>query len=231
MSQRLLAVGDIHGAVRTFRRLLFDVVELRRSDRLYLLGDYIGRGSDSRGVIDTILALQSDGFDIRPVRGNHDHHLVLAARSGVFEDLLDLLDMEGTTTLKSYGVKHPQEIPEQHLQFLERLPFYRVTDKFVFVHAGINCTLGDPLSTQGEEQMLWDRSGVVDVSKLENRRVVSGHTTRTLDQIRRSLAENHIRIDNGIYLSGVPGKGHLVAVDLGSKQLFVQENIDDRDFD
>jgi len=44
------AIGDIHGGSKTFLALL-DSPSLKHTDRLYLLGDYIDRGNDSkRGV-------------------------------------------------------------------------------------------------------------------------------------------------------------------------------------
>ena len=75
--------------------------------------------------------------------------------------------------------------------------------------------------------MLWDRSGIIDIGKLDARRVVSGHTTRKLEDIKKSLTKNHLRIDNGVYLVGFPGKGNLVCVDLGNGDLFVQPNNDE----
>ncbi len=56
------AVGDIHGGSRTLRVLL-DRIQLKHNDRLYLLGDYIDRGNDSKGVLDTILQLMDGDND------------------------------------------------------------------------------------------------------------------------------------------------------------------------
>ena len=153
--------------------------------------------------------------------------MLLAIRSGVFEDLLEWLKNGGDATLKSYGVRHPQDIPEEHLQFFESLPLYRITDKFVFCHAGINTDLQDPFSALGKHHMLWDRTGVFDIGKLGGRRVVSGHSTRKLEDIKKSLKGNHLRIDNGVCLTGFPGKGNLVCVDLGNGELFIQRCIDE----
>jgi serine/threonine protein phosphatase 1 len=122
-------------------------------------------------------------------------------------------------------VDHPQDIPEDHLHFLENLPLMQVTDEFIFAHAGIN-TLDDPYSAKGRIRMLYDRSEVINIDKLGGRRVVSGHTTRKLEDIMASLNKNHLRIDNGVYLAGSPGKGNLIALDLGTNQLWVQPNID-----
>lgn len=50
------AIGDIHGGSGIFQTLL-DRLNLKQSDRLYLLGDYVDRGDDSKGVLDIILQL------------------------------------------------------------------------------------------------------------------------------------------------------------------------------
>ncbi len=68
---RKLAIGDIHGCNKTFKALL-DQINLSKDDELTLLGDYIDRGPDSKGVIDTIINLQSSGYQVRALRGNHD---------------------------------------------------------------------------------------------------------------------------------------------------------------
>ena len=57
-------IADIHGCCRTFRHLLFEVIRLKKEDTLYLLGDYIDRGPESKGVIETIMALQADEYNI-----------------------------------------------------------------------------------------------------------------------------------------------------------------------
>ncbi|MBJ6802767.1 metallophosphoesterase [Geomonas propionica] len=221
-----MAISDIHGAASTFNCLL-QQIELFPSDTLIICGDMIDRLGGSNGVIDTIIKLQNDGYDIRPIRGNHEELMLTAVQSGVFEDLLDWLENGGDQTLRSYGVSHPQLMPKEHLQFLSSLPLYCVTDHFVFVHAGINCTLDDPFSPRGRHHMLWDRSGIIDIGKLCALRVVSGHSTRKLDDIQKSLKMDHIRIDNGVYLRGVEGKGNLVCVDLDAQQMWVQPCIDE----
>lgn len=222
---RILCIGDIHGCRNTFVGLL-EMIDLKPADTLYLLGDLIDRGPDSNGVIQTILTLIGQGYDIRAIQGNHEAMLLLAVQSGVFEDLLLWLENGGEATLRSYGVDHPSDLPRDHLHYLENLPLYRIADGFVVVHAGVDCTLADPFSESGRHHMLWDRSGIVDIGKLGGRKVVSGHSTRTLDDVRKSLRKSHLRIDNGVYLKGATGKGNLLSVDLSTREMFVQPNID-----
>ena len=47
------AISDIHGCLKTFKALLTKL-DFSKQDELYLLGDYIDRGPDSKGVIDYI---------------------------------------------------------------------------------------------------------------------------------------------------------------------------------
>jgi len=67
---RLIAVGDIHGCAVEFAALL-DRLELRRSDRLVLLGDLVNRGPDSALVLD--LARSAGAVSLL---GNHELRLL-----------------------------------------------------------------------------------------------------------------------------------------------------------
>jgi len=69
------AITDIHGGNLTFQALLRKI-NLRHSDQLFLLGDYVDRGPDSMGVLETICNLIDAGYDVRPLRGNHDEMLL-----------------------------------------------------------------------------------------------------------------------------------------------------------
>jgi serine/threonine protein phosphatase 1 len=51
MNGRLIAIGDIHGCHKEFADLL-DKLDLRKDDRLILLGDLISRGPDSGKVVE-----------------------------------------------------------------------------------------------------------------------------------------------------------------------------------
>ena len=69
---RQIAVGDIHGCVKTFRLLVRDELRLTPNDHLILLGDVIDRGPDSKGVIDEIIALRDLGIRVQVLQGNHE---------------------------------------------------------------------------------------------------------------------------------------------------------------
>ena len=221
---RTIAITDIHGCSKTFRRLVFDVIHLTKHDTLYLLGDMIDRGPDSKGVIDTILELQASGYDVNMLRGNHEQMLLTYIQEPQYKNLARWLANGGDTTLASYGVSQPDDLTKL-IDYLDMLPLYRMTDSHIFVHAGLDFTLDDPLYS--EEAMLWKRGGDVDEIKLHGRVLVSGHTPLSLSEIRCSLDTLHIRLDNGCVQGGpLPEFGNLVALELESGVLHVQENIE-----
>ena len=49
-----IAIGDVHGCARTLQALLSRLA-LRPDDELIFVGDYIDRGPDAKGVVDTLL--------------------------------------------------------------------------------------------------------------------------------------------------------------------------------
>ena len=224
---RTFAIADIHGCCSTFCRLL-ERIGITRYDSLYLLGDYIDRGPDSRGVIEKIITLQHDGYQIHPLIGNHEDLLLQAAGFSDPGDPLMWLCNGGVETLHSYGVDSPRQIPEKHLLFLESLPPVAWTDTHVFVHGGLDFSLDDPVRDTSREIMLWDRDrDVIDNRTIGGRKLVTGHTIYSLEAIRESISGDLIRLDNGCFLgSGYAGEGNLVALEVGTGRLYVQKNIE-----
>jgi len=222
---RQFVIADIHGCCRTFRHLIFNRLKLTREDSLVLLGDYIDRGPDSKGVLDTIIELNKSGYTVIPILGNHEDMLLNAVDANGMDEWLD---NGGRNTLDSYGVNHPSELPVDHLEFMRNLPEVYVTDFHVFVHAGLNFWLVDPLKETKRQFKLWSRLGhSVDQDKIGGRKLVVGHTICTLDEIRKSLKRNRIRLDNGCCLgTQFEGRGNLLALELESGELYIQENME-----
>lgn len=224
---RVFVIADIHGCSRTFRALLFSRIRLEPDDTLYLLGDYIDRGPDSKGVLDTTLELLRNGYDVRPILGNHEEMLLQVIATGEKQDLWYWLDNGGGATLKSYGATSPLHIPETHRTFIEALPLYRTTDTHIFVHAGLNFSLSNPLSDEGRDFMLWERSTAAVPEKIGGRKLVTGHTIMDIDNIIGSLEKDLIQLDNGCFMGErFDGKGALIALELNSGALYVQKNIE-----
>jgi len=55
---RIFAIGDIHGCSDALASLL-QAINPRPDDTIIPLGDYVNRGMDSKGVLDTLIELSS----------------------------------------------------------------------------------------------------------------------------------------------------------------------------
>ena len=77
---RKIAVSDIHGCLKTFKALVEEQVVLNPQDELYLLGDFIDRGPDSKGVLDYVMQLDEAGYQVHCLRGNHEDMMLQAVR-------------------------------------------------------------------------------------------------------------------------------------------------------
>ena len=176
------AIGDIHGNLAALEDLLGRVLPLlEKTDHLVLLGDYVDRGPDVRGVLDRILRLETEApcRVVVALGGNHEEWLLATRRDPTRHSWL--LGMEGLSTVASYApdvadalreelrrvgprllterVKLPYDaffarVPAEHLAFLERLvPFLR-TEDVVCVHGGLDPALG-PAEAQDAHTLAW----------------------------------------------------------------------------
>lgn len=211
------AIGDVHGGSKTFRALL-DVLNLRHGDQLYMLGDYIDRGPDSKGVLDIILQLIDEGFGVRPVRGNHED-MLLDSVAGTHDGWMEGW---GRETLKSFGVTSPEELPSSYLTLLDQMPYIWSDENFVFVHAGLDMAADDPLTESTPLEMVWGGGNTFGSNKLQGRTLVTGHKIRPLPLIEISLLTNHIQLDNGAFTNMQPNLGNLVALNLDTRGLIIQ---------
>lgn len=217
------AIGDIHGGSKTFRTLL-DSLNMRHGDLLYMLGDYIDRGPDSKGVLDIILQLMDEGFGVRPVRGNHED-MLLESITGTHDGWMEGW---GRETLKSFGVASAAELPTRYLTLIDQMPYIRSDENFIFVHAGLDMAADDPLTESTPLAMVWGGNNPVMIgrNKLQGRTLVTGHKIRPLPLIEVSLLTNHFQLDNGAFTNIQPYLGNLVALDLDTRTLIIQPWLD-----
>lgn len=221
---RQIAISDIHGCAATFRKLVMEVVALTKEDTLYLLGDYINKGPDAKGVLDFIFELYSMDFKVFSLRGNHEQYLIDVLNFPEKEN--KFLFADGRKTLESFGVPSVFEIPSAYLDFIEALPYYLELEKYILVHAGFNFELENPFTDK--HAMLNIREMMVDFTKTGNRPIIHGHVPTPLAEIKKALEIHapNICIDGGCVYRQIPNLENLVALELDTGQLLVQPNID-----
>ena len=220
-SIRRFVIGDIHGCIKTLNSLLFNTLKITKSDLLFLVGDYIDRGSNSKEVIDLLIKMDNEGFQIFPCIGNHDEMMLAAIDSSYW--LNNWFLNGGKSTLKSFGVQHPGDIGKNYLDFFRKLKYYFMLNDFIIVHAGLNFQADAPF--EDYYSMVWTRYENYDKTITGGRRIVSGHTPKTLQAIKNSLATTNIFIDGGcVYANRFSSLGYLCALELGSLTLFTVYN-------
>ncbi len=219
------AIGDIHGGLQTFLALIRKI-NPRHDDRIYLLGDYIDRGPDSKGVLETIISMQEAGCDIRPIRGNHEDMLIRSLTGD--HDLYSWAWVEnwGPQTLASFKVKSPHDLPLRYRKFLVELPYCLADEAFMFVHAGLDLSLANPGRDTPPEMFVWGNVQMPEHDPTDKRRVVCGHRIRSVEAITQSLNQQVVELDNGAFMNRPPDYGNLVALNLETMQIVLQPWLD-----
>lgn len=216
----IFAIGDVHGCLKELTSLhkkilthdKFDV----KKDLLVYLGDYVDRGKESKAVIDQILKLKNNKIKMINLMGNHDEYMIdfLFNNKNNIENWLNFgLDQ----TIRSYGIelvdfikdgfgddiieqlrkKLLNEMSEDQINFFKSLELSYSSDKYLFVHAGI-----DPkksLSEQTRNDYLWSRSEDFFKEDFKAEKIiVHGHTP-----VEKIISNQfRINIDSGCYFSG-----------------------------
>jgi serine/threonine protein phosphatase 1 len=214
---RLFAISDIHGCFNPFYELVVNIIDLKISDRLILLGDYIDRGNKSKEVIDFILDLRKAGFDVKPLTGNHEQMMLSALNSA---DMLNLWYMNsGMTTLESFGISDLSELDPGYIEFFKDLGFYYQTGNLIFVHAGFNDRATDPFSDR--ETMIWECRPSYSNPVFKGKTIIHGHRPKKREYIKELLDKksNEIPIDTGCVYDADPGYGFLSALDINEMKL------------
>ena len=203
MSERLIAIGDIHGCDAALRGLLAAIAP-RRDDTLVLLGDYVDRGPDSRAVIELLVDLRRQ-TNVVALLGNHEE-MMLKVLAGEL-DYSIWLKHGGLSTLDSYQFSGDLNfLPPAHADFFASLVDYYEQDGFFFTHAAYDPFL--PLDQQPANELRWHslRDGIPG-PHLSGQTAVVGHTA---NHEGRCVDVGHlICIDTYCY-----GGGYLTALDV-----------------
>ena len=215
--RRIYAIGDVHGRLDLLRALIA-AIDTEQKDAgtarptLVLLGDYVDRGPDSRGVVETLIEGPLPAFERVHLRGNHEDSFLR-----FLDDIAvgpSWLYYGGAETLASYGIAAARDeddparlaalqagfaaaLPDSHRAFMRGLESCQAIGGYLFVHAGVRP--GVPLAGQSLDDLLWIRGEFLQSAADHGHVVVHGHTIDRKPQIRR----NRIGIDTGAFATGV----------------------------
>lgn len=169
MTNRLIAIGDIHGEIKKLN-LLIKKLKLTSNDTIVFLGDYIDCGNNSKAVIDRLLDLQQETNCIF-LMGNHEDILLNVLKTKTPNDAEYWLSVGGITTFKNYGKYF---LPLKHAKFLKDLKLYYQTENYFFVHAGINPVKS--LQEQEKTDFLWIRDKFIYNKHNLKQKIIFAHT-------------------------------------------------------
>jgi serine/threonine protein phosphatase 1 len=234
-------IPDIHGFKQTLVGIVANL-QLKPQDQLFFLGDYISRGTDSAGVLDFILDLQTQRLQVFCLRGNHEE--MFLEDWDYYKNVKTLKDYSTfITAAEAYNnealLDKNGKLITKYEYFLKDLPYYFDVGDFYLVHAGFDFSGQDYLNDT--ENMVWVRRfPQLDIARIpfQDKRIVVGHSVVKLSLIRERIAQKHriIPLDNGAYyhqiykneLEFLVGQevGNLCAFNLDTWALVVQPCLD-----
>lgn len=193
----IAAIGDVHGCAQELGELIAKVLPHfgDREGELVLLGDYIDRGPDSKGVIDILRNWDHPTVKLVPLMGNHDYMMV----QSVLHDDREMMeiwltdDSGGAMTIMSMTDKIAD-----YARWMEAnlLSSYHVGDLF-FCHAGIDPDYG--IAEQEDDDLLWIREPFLSHKGDFGARVVHGHSPAFGAP---EIKHNRVNLDTGCVFGG-----------------------------
>jgi hypothetical protein len=147
-----IAIGDIHGALLPLLNLLerenlidHDHHWIAGNTHLIFLGDYIDRGPDGIGVIDTIMRLEVEatnaGGKVSALLGNHDvillevHHFGDALSPGFLRDGIKMSFRRMWLENAGGQVHDLERLEARHVEWLEQRPAMMKIGETLLMHA------------------------------------------------------------------------------------------------
>lgn len=202
-------ISDIHGMYDKFLAML-ELISFSDNDELYVIGDVMDRGAKPLEILDYIISHKN----IHLIKGNHE-----AMFTDYFENgMSSLWHHNGGDTTHSQIVSRDYIYEESLYKYISRLPYYKVVDKFILVHAGVifpdnhnELSLEEFLDWQDEENSLWSRSNVHSDKVFKDYTIICGHTpvqsiNNNYDDVKIIHKPGHTYIDCGCCFEKANGK-------------------------
>ena len=202
-------MSDLHGCYDKFIKML-NKIQFSEKDELYILGDIFDRGDKPLDILDYIISHKN----IHLIKGNHEEFFNYY---GLTNDMSLWMLNGGDTTLNQLLEKH-HTYEESILKYLKKLPFIKVVDRFILVHAGVyfpqnyeELTIDEFIELQEEDICLWERSHIGNEKKFKDYTVVVGHTpvqtiTNDIENVKMLHRNGYIYIDGGCCFEKANGK-------------------------
>lgn len=175
----ILAVGDVHGCDVALARLLDELLPI--SQRTVFLGDYIDRGPNSIRVVELLVAAKARRPDWIFLLGNHE----LMLRENLELGIPPIGENTAYEQYRAIG-----GVPTDHQAFFDSLFSYWESERFLFVHGGVEDNPHLPINEHATEELVWCYNVHPGWT---GKTIVRGHVV--VKEPRQ--AGNHIDLDTG----------------------------------
>lgn len=197
----IYVMSDIHGEFGLFKEML-NHIGFNKEDKLIILGDILDRGNNPISLLKYIIKHRN----IELIMGNHekmflDYILAKDERERYFA-YHSFVNNGGYTTLLEYD-NLDNESQVEIVKYLEGLSRYRIYDKFILVHSGLNMSgledvndISKIMEVQTEEDLLWSREEFYNEKGVDGYNIIFGHTPTTLIRKQERDCDFSIWYDN-----------------------------------
>jgi serine/threonine protein phosphatase 1 len=166
---KTFVIADLHGRYDLLQLALQRIEQGTQSGgKVVFLGDYIDRGSQSKQIIERLIAGPPDGWEWVTLKGNHEAMMVQCIAGQA--EISWWTGNGGDETLRSYG----GTVPSEHFRWADKLPLIHHDAHRVYVHAGVEPTV--KLDEQREKSLLWMRYPTKADVTFPGKHIVHGHT-------------------------------------------------------
>jgi len=169
-------MSDIHGNFLKFKEMI-KKINLKPNDTLYVLGDFIDRGSDS---INLLIYIMNEP-NIKVILGNHEDLMIETLR-GDSSSKDVWFNVGGFETYKSYN-KLTKELKRAVFNYLCFLPLFIIKDNFILTHSGLNLpkyirnkNLTEIIEFQDRQDFIWSGYNFYQNPAIDTFTVIFGHT-------------------------------------------------------
>jgi len=216
----IYAIGDVHGCLDLLQNLEkqieVDCKKEKQDALIIMLGDYVDRGAQTAELIEHLISPPAPSIKRLCLAGNHEEAMLAFLDNPKAN--IKWLEFGGYETLLSYGFsaselnlnsikkrnfihKINSFIPDEHINFLSKLPIIATFPKHIFVHAGIRPNIS--IEKQTDRDLLWIRDSFLKHEGDYEFTIIHGHTPVE----KTYISPSRINVDTGAYLSG-----HLSAI-------------------
>lgn len=194
MSSNYYCIPDIHGMNNLLQKALNFIYDKESNGgKIIFLGDYIDRGPDNVGVLNTVMN-PPQNWNFVCLKGNHESMFVNSyMNKDRFYDIPTAVEISGVKEPKLYEEIH-DGIDAEIIRWMDSLPIFHIEGDNVFAHAYYEDTLAP--ENQIEKICVWDRMSDTEKYWNDNQGLylTHGHTPRKHGPVN---APNRTNLDAG----------------------------------